>query len=267
MKAFDFDDYRKFVLSALDSRPGGGRGELTKIAQLLGVNSSFLTQVLRGPKNFSQEQAFLLAGYLGLDELETRYLSDLVSFERASKAPYKDFLRRRLEKLRNEARWKAGVPPIDQPLDERSQTIFYSSWQYSAVQLVSGMLEFQTPQAIAKRLKMDDQTVRGVLSFLVSCGLCVTDGERYGVGTRRTHLPDGSPLRPRHHLNWRLKAMDQMPKASAEDLFFTGPMRIDEATFAKIRKILENAVKGANALVDSANDETLACLNVDWFRF
>jgi len=267
MSIFDFEDYRKFILAELDSKSGGARGELTKISKLLGVNSSYLSQVLHGPKNFSPEQAFLIAQYFGLDELEARYLNEMINLERASTPQFRDFIKKQFERLKNEARWKAGLPPLDQPLDDRSQATFYSSWHYSAIQLATGISGRQTPATIAQRLNLDESIIRQALGFLVSCGLCITDGERYGIGTRRTHLQDNSPLRPRHHMNWRLKALDQMPKETDKGFFFTGPMRIDELTFEAIGKLLAEMTTKVNTLIDSAQDETLACLNIDWFRF
>lgn len=251
----------------LESLPSRGRGEQAKIAEALGVNTSFLSQVLKGTKNLSQEQAYLLAQYFKLDDLETRYFYEMVNLSRAGKPSYRKFIQTELAKMANEARQKAGLPSPDQPLDEPNQAIFYSSWQYSAIQLLTGIESLQTNELIARRLKLDEKTTQQILDFLTLCGLCNRDGERYRIGARRTHLPDHSPLRSRHHMNWRLKAIDHFPKAIPGDLFFTAPMRVDQPTLEKVEILLKNMVKEVNGLIDQASDETVACLNIDWFKF
>jgi uncharacterized protein (TIGR02147 family) len=264
---FNFQDYRKFIAVVLEGLPGKGRGEQAKIAQALGVNTSFLSQVLKGTKNFSQEQAFLLGQYFGFNELETRYLEEMVNLSRAGKSAYRKSIEARLEKMGIEAKRKEGIPSLDQPLDEPNQAIFYSSWQYSAIQLLTGIERLQTPDAIAQRLKIDQKSTQQILDFLTLCGLCTNESGRYQVGTRRTHLTDHSPLRSRHHMNWRLKAIDHFPISNPGDLFFTGPMRVDAPTLEKIEKLLRELLKEVNGLIDQASDETVACLNIDWFKF
>lgn len=267
MKVFDFEDYRKFIEAYLKSLPLEGRGELTKIAKHLEVNGSFLSQVLGGTKNLSPEQGYLLAEYLKLSPLETQYFYELISLGKTTRPRFQRFLKSRLFEIKKVAREKAGLPPLDQPLDEASQAIFYSSWQYTAIQLMTGIKDSQTVKTISQRLKVDEKVVKQILEFLTEAGLCTTDGERFQVGTRRTHLEHSSPLRPRHHQNWRLKGIEYMPKNEEGNLFFTAPMRIDEPTFRKIEKLLKEVIQSTNHSIDQAGDEMVACLNIDFFRF
>jgi hypothetical protein len=94
-----------------------------------------------------------------------------------------------------------------------------------------------------------------------------TDGERFKIGPRRTHLDRNSPLRSRHHMNWRMKAMEKMSKNADEEFFFSAPMRIDQVTYEKISELLQSLVKDVNNKIDEAQDEQVACLNIDWFKF
>ncbi len=266
MQVFAFDNYRKFIEAKLESLPQGGRGELGKIAHHLEVNNSYLTQVLNGDKNLSQEQGFLLADYFKLGELETRYLNALINLDRATKAAYRKFLRNELELIRVEASGATGIPPLDQPLDERNQAVFYGSWVPSAVQLWTGVTGCQTLKALQEKLKLDEKHLRDVLNFLVSTGLCTTDGTHYQVGTRRTHLTESSPLLNRHHMNWRLQGFEHMKQPKPQDYFYTAPMRVDKETAIRIEKKIRSFMKEVNSMIEEAGDETVACLNIDWFN-
>jgi uncharacterized protein (TIGR02147 family) len=264
---FGFQDYRKFLLTRLEPRSTSKRGELTRLAKVLGVNSSYLSQIIHGSKNLSVEQAFLIAEDFGLTSAETEFFIELVHLQRATKANYRKFILGRVRKLQMESLVQKGIPPIEEPLDERSKGTFYSNWYYTAIQLLSGIHKFQTSSAIASRLNLNQDLVDQVLRFLVSVGLCIQRDEKTGVGPRKTHLDRASPFVSRHHMNWRIKGMEFMPRNSSEDYFFTAPMRIDERTSKKIRAMLAEVAQHTNQMIDSAGDEKLVCLNIDWFEF
>ena len=265
MQVFAFENYRKFIQAKLEASTYLGRGELGKIANHLEVNNSYLTQVLNGDKNFSPEQGFLLANYFQMNELETRYFNALITLDRATKTVYKKFLLSELEKMRQEANGARGIPPIDQPLDVGSQATFYSSWIYSAVQLWTGVEAFETAEALQEKLKLDKKTVKEILDFLVLTGLCTTDGTRFKVGKRRTHLSEDSSFLKRHHMNWRLQGFDRMENKNPSNYFYTAPMRVDKKTAAKIELKIRDFMREVNSMISAAGDETVACLNIDWF--
>jgi uncharacterized protein (TIGR02147 family) len=156
MRVFEFAHYIEFIKAKLGSTPNHGKGELAKIARHVGVNASFISQVLSGSKNLSAEQAFHIADFFGLDELEKKYFIELTNLSRTTNVKFKKFIREQLQTLREAALLTDGIATDDQPMDERSQAIFYSSWAYSAVQLLVGVDGFQTPRTVAQRLGIDD---------------------------------------------------------------------------------------------------------------
>lgn len=62
----------------MNSQPNEGYGLAIKIAKALNTNPSIVSQVFAGKIEFSLEQGNDLAEFLGLSELETEYLLNLI---------------------------------------------------------------------------------------------------------------------------------------------------------------------------------------------
>ena len=238
-----------------------------RLAHTLGVNSSFVSQILSGKKDLSSEQGFRLSQHFEFDELETRYLEELIRYDRAALPQYKKFIHEQLKKIKTEAQTKEGLPPAKDFLDDQSKAIFYSSWIYTAIQLASGLEGDQTLESISTRLHIPPHSVKEALDFLIQTGLCTVNGKTYTVGEKRTHLESSSPLRGRHQMNWRMKGLENQKEGSSESVFFTAPMRIDEKTFQEISEKIKLLIEETTRTATQAGDVVLSCLNIDWFKF
>ena len=261
MEILNFQDYRQFVSYRLNTGTKA-RGSMTKLASAMKVNTSYLSQVLKGERNLSQEQGYFLAKYFQLSLKEHEILRELIALDRASDPEYKKQVQERLEKLKSntEAELEQSV------LNEKNQALFYSSWLYSAIQLITGIPGFQSPEKIARHLKLDLKVVRHALALLVETGHCSTDGKHFFPLVKKTNLPEGSPLMGRHKTNWRLRALEVLPKFREKDLFFTGAIRIDRESYEKITQCLKKAIHEVHESIENADDELLACINIDWFE-
>ena len=69
-----------------------------------------------------------------------------------------------------------------------------------------------------------------------------------------------------HHRNWRMKALQKQEIPDDRDLFFTVPMSLATKDIEKVKLILQKAVKEIYALLGDSEDQSIACLNIDWFR-
>jgi hypothetical protein len=108
--------------------------------------------------------------------------------------------------------------------------------------------------------------VQSALTLLIESGLSRLDAGKFHPVAKKTNLKPSSLLVGRHKINWRLKALEQVPKLVAKDLFFTGVVRIDRKSYDKIKLILKDAVKEVHESIETADDELLACVNIDLFE-
>jgi len=263
---FEARDYRDYLRKYLASLPKNGRGELSRLAQHLGVNNTLLSQVLAGTRDLSGEQAFALTRYWGFDETHTDYFLTLVQIERAGTKAFRDHLDEKRRRLRDENKKLANRVKTRTRLGEEERRVFYSSWIYSAIHLwTTTNPEGVTVDEIANRLGVARARVQTTTAFLAEVGLIVSHGSRWRVGVESTFLEHGSPHLPPHHRNWRLRAIEKAETITKEELMYTAQVTLSREDFEKIRALLVETIDRSAKIVLPSPAEDLACLHVDWF--
>lgn len=267
MTLFEFDNYKKYVNGRIQKMPKKGRGQYLKLANFLSVNSVNVSQIFKGERDLHPEQACELCEYFGFTDLESQYFMALVEYERAGTQKLKKVLKKRIEDLRAKAQDLKHRLKQDVQMTEEAKAIFYSGWYYSGIRLLTSLKGFRTPDEIAAYYAMPVAQVTRVLEFLTSAGLCLEEKGSYKMGPSSTHLGSNHPLVPKHHLNWRVKAISKLEKISEEELFLTLPASLSHQAMKEIRKELVAAIERIIAKIDSGPEERMACLNIDFFGF
>ncbi|MCM2278330.1 MAG: TIGR02147 family protein [Oligoflexia bacterium] len=267
-RVFHYHDYKRFVIERLEALPSGGRGEFQKISKRCGMHPTLVSQIFKGPRDLSLEQAYDIAAYLDLNELETDYFIRLVQYSRCGTERARNFLRSQIEKTRAEASRVENRVHAKRILSDEERAIFYSTWAYSAVRNATSLPQFSSVEAIATRLKLSRTLVDQIVQFLLERGLCKMEDGKLLVGPQSTHIPSTSPLVTRHHANWRQKGLEKMDRMDRErELFFTAPMSLSEDDVVWFREQILELIEKLTKRVKETKPETLACLNLDWFTF
>jgi uncharacterized protein (TIGR02147 family) len=262
-----YDDIRVYLQDKIAKLPQRGRGEVGKIAKHIGVHSTYMSLVLGGSRHLSQEQAFDLATYLELTEMETDYFCLLVQWDRAGTQRFKKHLKQKITKIREDSLNLSKRLKHDKKLSDQDKAVFYSSWLYSAVRLFASTNEKGVSvESIQEQFDVPRKKLVEVLDFLMSCGLLVLEKNLYRIGTQQTFLEKGSPFLSKHHANWRIKALQQSESLGDEELMFTSPFSISEKDFLLLREELAEWLKKFSGIVRDSPAEEVACLNIDFFR-
>jgi uncharacterized protein (TIGR02147 family) len=202
MSLFEFSNYRAFLKGHIHSLPKGGRGELSRISRHLGVNSTLISQIMAGLRDFTTEQAYDIALYLGLSELESEYFTLLVQIEKAGNTRLKSFLKKRLSALKAESLKLEKRFSHDKKLSEEDKAIFYSSWLYSAIRMFCSTAEKgRSLEEITGWLQISNARALECLRFLTRTGLCTHERGIYQMGVQLTFVEQGSPHLLKHHSN------------------------------------------------------------------
>jgi len=263
---FESLDYVKIVKFRISQYPKKGYGVLKKIAEHLGVNSTFISQVMSGTKVLNLEQATLLCEYFGFTRLETKYFLLLIQLERAGNGALKKFTLEQIEEVRTEANKISSRLPTESKLNDSNKAIFYSKWYYSAVRQMTAIPGKGTPEVIAEALGIPRKVVVEAIEFLQKTGLIKEENNKFVIGPSSTHLEAESPLVKNHHVNWRSKAMDLFDQDHSDKLHYSSPMTLSKKDTQKIRSILLNSIEEVGKVVDSSNSEEFYCINIDWFK-
>lgn len=266
MTIFDFDDYKRYFRFYISRLPKKGHGQITRMAEYLNVNPTLLSQILSGPKDFTLEQSFELCKYMGLSSIESDFLLLLIEKERAGSKNLQNYFQGKLLALKEQGAKLAAHVVQDHKMDDTTRAVYYSTWMYSALRLLTSIEDFQSADAIAKRLGITRAAAVQMLRFLVDHQLCLEKDGRYTAGPQRTYLEPGSPFIGRHHLNWRMKAMQKVDTLTEQEMMFTSPLAISREDFEAIRKDLSAMIQKALGRVKESKSESLFCLNVDFFE-
>lgn len=260
---FELADYRIYMRTWAEAR---GRGEFRKMALALGIHSTLVSQILNAHKNLTEEQAARLCAYMGLNQLETDYLLKLVQIERAGSAQLREAYLRHLAELKDAAAQVKSRVPQSTKLSEQDRALFYSSWHYTYIRLLTSIEKYQTPAAIAHRLSITISRVQEVLDFLTAKGLCKESQGRYQRTEKNTHIEARSHLAVRHHQNWRAKSVGLVEQIQPGDLAFTAPVALAKKDLSKVRNILLDTIAEISALIEKSPSEEVAYLGIDWIR-
>jgi uncharacterized protein (TIGR02147 family) len=267
MSIFEFDDYKVFILRLIKNMPKEGHGQFKRMAEHLQVNSVIISQIFKGDRDLTAEQAIELCPYFGFSELETEYFVLLVQKGRAGSHILKKHLGNKLQTLREKSADLKSRLPQDKVLSEEAKALFYSNWYYSGVRMLTSIPGFNNVDAIAAELRLPRKTVTSVVEFLLSHGLCIEDNGQITMGPQLTHLEASSLLVSRHHTNWRLRSIANQESLTQNEIMYSAPMSLSQKDVMWVRTRIVNFIEEIVNKVKVSKCETVSCLNIDWFDF
>lgn len=264
---FDYFDYRDYLLAWIASKPNRGRGLRVSIAESIRSPVSHVSQVLKGISNLSFEQAEDLNELLGHSTEQADYFLLLVQLERAGSQKLKERLKNQIEKARSKRLVLKDRLDVKASLTKEDQVTFYSSWHYVAVHILLTIPAFQTKEAISRQLKISLKRTTEILEFMQNLGLAELKNGKYTVGTTRIHLGNDSPMISKHHINWRLQAIQSLEKEDfLESLHYSSVVSIAKNDVNEIKSVLVKAIENAKKLIRDSKEEELHSFSIDFFK-
>lgn len=267
MAIYDYKDYKQFVIEKVQQMPKHGHGEYQRIAVALRLHTTSVSQIFKGQRELSHEQAAALCLYFGFTEKETDYFITLVSLARAGTKQLKAVHERRIQALQEQAKMLSHRINENHIITDAEKNKFYSEWYYSAIRLLTDLPEYSTVDQIKERLNLPTKLVTEVLQFLISTGLCVEENGKTKLGAQRTFIAQSSPLITRHHANWRLQAIQRYQSMDHErELAFTSPMTLSKKDVIQVRSLLLETIESILKVNTVSASEELHVLNIDWLK-
>jgi uncharacterized protein (TIGR02147 family) len=256
---FNFTDYKAFIRTLVS------RGVFKRMAEHLEVNSTMISQIMAGEKDFTLEQGERLLSFFNLKDVEAEYFLLLIQIERAGTESLKNFYRKRLNEVLSQSLSLKNRLQVDRDLTAEEKSTFYSSWVYSAVQIFTSIGAGQSFEALQKEFNIERHRLEDILNFLVSTKLCTVNAGIFKPGVQSTHVEKGSPFLVQHHTNWRVKAIERVEKLSDAELMFTANLTLSREDFPVLRELLIHTIKGFTEKIKESPSEIMANLNIDFF--
>ncbi len=264
---FQYNDYKEFLNDKLDELDNGGRGSRSALSRSIGCHTAYTAQVLRGEAQFSNEQAEGINDFLGHTDEQGDYFLLLVQLGKAGSIKLQNRLLRQIQQSQKSRVTLKNRLKIESHLSEHAQSTYYSSWVYGAVHAAVSLKDCRTPDRIANRLGLSTKQCADILDFLLTSGI-LDEGPHndFIIGKKQIHLGSDSPMISRHHINWRLKAMQSIERDATEGLHYTSVVSLSKSDFEMIKEILIQTIQKVKPIIKDSAEEELASFALDFFR-
>lgn len=266
MSLFEVSDYRSWFKIWLKSRPKQGHGELSKIASYLGVNSTLISQVLSGSRDFSLEQGHGLCEFFSFNAVETRYFMALLQVERAATQGLKKYFQKEVADLKKQAGQVISRLEVDTELNDGDKSVLVGNWKATAILVTTGIEGGVTIEEVRTTLNISASSAKETLLQLVKMGLVEQKAGRFHTGFKRLHIPKGSSFLLRHYTNWRLRAIDRSDHIADDEIMYTSVSSISEADIPVLKEKILSWISQYSKKVSDSPAERAVCLNFDFFR-
>ena len=198
---------------------------------------------------------------------ETDWFLDLVNFARAETEPLKRKIRERLKEMR--ARRENLAEKFKKPRITASEkeSLYYSSWHWSALHIITSIPAYRKVEAISERLNFSKDFVRECLKKLEMMGLVKSVGSEWRVISGGLYIPRESFLSANHHSNWRGRAGLDARRIPNDSIHYTDVVSHSFNDFEKIKDLLLAVIDQTRKIVKPSKEEEGSCLCIDFFRF
>lgn len=264
---FPFNDYKKFLRQVIKRAPKAGHGLRQKLAEAMGIQPTYLSQVLGGDRDLSIDQGVLLAEFLLLSPEETEFLLLLINRGRAGSQKSVQFFDRLLEARREEFVAVKNRLKIESELSDEDRATYYSDIVYAAIHMAVTIPHLNTIPVLAERLRIAPERIREVLEFLRDRGLVRQAGTKFFPGKTALFVDRTSPHVVAHHRNWRLKALENAAARSPDDYHVTFGITLSEKDATIIRQRLAELIEEIAERVKASPEEKLMGFCLDFFHY
>ena len=265
VKIDNFDDYKAYVMAFETSRRNFERGFRTKLAEHLKCQSGYISQVLNGSAHFSLEQGIRTANFFKLNQREKKYFLLLIEKARAGTKELQQYFEEELRHQREEflnIKERVG----SRTLSEAQQSIYYSSWHYLAIHILTSIEGFHDAKTIGQSLRLPESLVGDALIFLLEAGILQEKNGRLIPGMTLVHLNKESPLIRQHHTNLRVAAIQSLTSSVKNDIHYSTISSLSKLDAQKLQLEMVQFIERYVETIKPSKEETLYAFNLDFFK-
>ena len=204
---YNYKDYKKYLSEMCKKENSALKGPKARLAEFIGCQLAYLSQVLNGEANLSSEQAEACNRFFGHNKRESMYFLNIVHFEKAGTSNLRKFYQDQISEILEEQKLVAKRLNLNKSLTPEIQARYYRSWDYLAVHIAVSVPGFQIQKELSEKLGLSLERLAEILNFLEENLLVTKKGDQYGFGDGGFHLTAGSPFLVKHHANWRIQAI------------------------------------------------------------
>jgi uncharacterized protein (TIGR02147 family) len=265
LSVFAFQDYRSFLHSSIQAQPEQW-GLIAKMAKAANCQRPYLSKVLKGDAHLTPAQGYGLTQFWKMTSDETDYFMSLLEAERAGSPRYREYILRKAQTLKKSHEDLAKRVKRESAVIENEQIDYYSSWHWVAIHVLVSIPEYQTIEAICRRLSLAPHLVEYVLRRLETLGFVRRESEKWRFVSHDRHIPRGSPLVAFHHSNWRHRAILDAQDPNNDSVHFTVVQSLSRSDYEQVKQLVLDFIEKASKIAGPSKKEEMMCLSCDLFK-
>lgn len=263
---FEYSNYKPYLRAVLGGS-GQRSGKRSQFARAVGCHTAYISKVLNGNFDLSQEQAFAANTHLGHNGEEGDFFLLLVQKSRAGTSELKKYYRGKLEEIIEKRQYIKRRIEVNQEITSEVQNRYYSAWYYSAIHMVVSIPSFQTLQSISSYLRLPEELVREVLEFLMQNGLIFYENKRYQVGPVQIHLGKDSTNLQKHLTNWKTRSLQNIDGVhSKNDIQYAVTYSLSKKDALVLKERILKLIDENLKTIAPSPEEVLYCNIIDFFE-
>lgn len=261
---FTFQTYKPYLLERVGKK-GQRKGIRSAMARALRCQPTYISQVLNGSLDFNLEQADTLGDFLGHSADEHHFFLLLVQKARAGTKNLQTYFEGQIQDMLKKRLTLTERLGKRETIAKEDQSIYYSSWTYSAVHIGLTIPELDSREKLSGYLNLPMSIVAEALEFLVRCGLVAFEGTRYINKVNNVRLGNDSHNIRKHHSNWRTKALESLDREGPTELHYSSVFSLSKKDLVKVKDLLLSAIEQNAELVKASGEDELCALCIDFF--
>ena len=264
---FTYGNYKSFLQDWIKRHRTQNRGIQNQVAKAIKVAPPYISAVLNKDAQLSLEQGLRFARFAGFSNEEVTYFLLLIEYARADTADLRSFFKEQLLAQRSQnldlsRRVKTKIEMKEIDLD-----YYFSDWRYAAIHLLLTTGEKLDVASLCKRFGVSVVRINSIIEFLVESKLIRRTTKGYQVGNARIHINSDSKQIKSHHVNWRVRALNNiLGGANKADFHYSSVVSLSRDDFAKIKSMLIEKISETNAIVEKSDPEAIYVFSMDFFE-
>ncbi len=247
------------------TRATEGRGAVLRLSKVLECHPTFVSQVLKGKADFSQDQAVRFCAYAKLSTTETEFFLNLVGLDRSGTKEGRAFFSAQLKRQRDarsdlKTRWQDQNASLNE-----NEIQYFASWLLQMVHSLTQIPDTQSPRTIASAMGARVNEVEAALKTLREMRLVEQKGDAWRSTENFLHLSKDSPLINAFHVQWRQKVItDLIMHRPSPGLHYSGALTFSREMAEPIRAEIIAMLDTIMRKIKPSPSETAYALTLDF---
>lgn len=265
MRIWEFTEYRAYLTQILGD--GSSRsGKRKMMAEAIGVHTTYVSQVLKGPNEFSLEQAELINIFLQHSDDEGEYFVLLVSKARAGHSKLKSRFESQIQKMRDQRLNIQNRLNSTYAISAKDRERFYSSAIYGAIHVLASIPEFNSVTTIAQVTRLPQSKVQEIVDFMIGIGVLNEVNGKISSGSNHVHLGNDSEVILKHHINWRLHTISNLQFIDRDDIHYSACLSLSKEDAFRVKESILANLKTNVDIVTKSKEELAYVMCLDFYK-